>query len=420
MSLSASLQTTDHRTFRKGEHQAAAVYLGQLAFSDLSAADFAAEAVSLAIQILQVEYCLLWELQDDGQGLSLMAGAGEMPVTPSQIPLVSQSLEGQTLLSPNPIIVEKSKIDAWANPSVYMQVQGVENAASVRIGTMEKPYGLLQVFSLAGQFFRQGDIHFLQSIANTVGMVLHPGHYRQEQKLSYAIQGMKSKLAAYSGSLEWDRYKLKNLLTESQEKERLRLAQELHDVPIQDLYGMIYQIDDLRDALKDPDGEKLVDECDQTLHRVVDSLRTICKELRPPSLSPFGLEVAIRDHVEKFRDQFPDITVHLELMQDRQVFPDAMRLALFRIYQQSIQNVARHAQASEVHIRFLWDSEMVVLEVEDNGIGFEMPENWVELAQDEHFGLLGIAERVENIRGKLEIVSALGGGTRVCVTAPYS
>ncbi len=119
MSLSASLQTTDHRTFRKGEHQAAAVYLGQLAFSDLSAADFAAEAVSLAIQVLQVEYCLLWELQDDGQGLSLMAGAGEMPVTPSQIPLVSQSLEGQTLLSPNPIIVEKSKIDAWANPSGF-------------------------------------------------------------------------------------------------------------------------------------------------------------------------------------------------------------------------------------------------------------------------------------------------------------
>jgi signal transduction histidine kinase len=420
MSLSASLQTTDHRTFRKGEHQAAAVYLGQLAFSDLSAADFAAEAVSLAIQVLQVEYCLLWELQDDGQGLSLMAGAGEMPVTPSQIPLVSQSLEGQTLLSPNPIIVEKSKIDAWANPSVYMQVQGVENAASVRIGTVEKQYGLIQVFSLAGQSFSQGDIHFLQTIANTVGMVLHQGQCRQEQTISSAIQGMKSKSAIHLGFLEWDRYEVKNLLAESQEKERLRLAQELHDVPIQDLYGMIYQLDDLRDALKEQDGEKLVDECDHTLHRVVDSLRTICKELRPPSLSPFGLEVAIRDHVEKFRDQFPDIAVHLELMQDRQVLQDTMRLALFRIYQQSIQNVARHAQASEVHIRFLRDSEMVVLEVEDNGIGFEMPENWVELAQDEHFGLLGIVERVESIRGKLEIVSALGGGTRVRVTAPYS
>ncbi len=301
-----------------------------------------------------------------------------------------------------------------------MQVQGVENAVSVRIGTVEKQYGLIQVFSLAGQSFSQGDIHFLQTIANTVGMVLHQGQCRQEQTISSAIQGMKSKSAIHLGFLEWDRYEVKNLLAESQEKERLRLAQELHDVPIQDLYGMIYQLDDLRDALKEQDGEKLVDECDHTLHRVVDSLRTICKELRPPSLSPFGLEVAIRDHVEKFRDQFPDIAVHLELMQDRQVLQDTMRLALFRIYQQSIQNVARHAQASEVHIRFLRDSEMVVLEVEDNGIGFEMPENWVELAQDEHFGLLGIVERVESIRGKLEIVSALGGGTRVRVTAPYS
>jgi signal transduction histidine kinase len=183
---------------------------------------------------------------------------------------------------------------------------------------------------------------------------------------------------------------------------------------------MIYQLDDLRDVVKDPEGEKVLDECDHTLHRVVNSLRTICRELRPPSLSPFGLEVAIRDHVEKFRDQNPDIRVHLELMQDKQVLSDSMRLALFRIYQQAILNVARHAQASEVHIRFQWDEETIILEVEDNGLGFEVPENWMELVRDEHFGLLGIAERVESIRGKLEIVSALGNGSLVRTIAPNS
>jgi len=151
----------------------------------------------------------------------------------------------------------------------------------------------------------------------------------------------------------------------------------------------------------------------------VNSLRTICRELRPPSLSPFGLEVAIRDHVEKFRDQNPDIQVHLELMQDRQALSDSMRLTLFRIYQQAIHNVARHAQASDVHIRFRLDERMIILEVEDNGVGFEMPENWVDLVREEHFGLLGIAERIESIRGKLEIVSAMGNGTLVRVIAPY-
>ena len=181
---------------------------------------------------------------------------------------------------------------------------------------------------------------------------------------------------------------------------------------------MIYQLDDLRDVLKDLEEEKILDECDHTLHRVVNSLRTICRELRPPSLSPFGLEVAIRDHVEKFRDQNPDIQVNLDLMQDRQVLSDSVRLALFRIYQQAIHNVARHAQASEVHIRFLWDEETIILEVEDNGIGFEVPDNWMKLAREEHFGLLGIAERVESIRGKLEIMSALGSGTLIRAIAP--
>jgi signal transduction histidine kinase len=130
--------------------------------------------------------------------------------------------------------------------------------------------------------------------------------------------------------------------------------------------------------------------------------------------------VAIRDHVEKFRDQNPDIRVNLELTQDRQTLSDGVRLALFRIYQQAIHNVARHAQASDVHVRFRWDEETIILEVEDNGVGFEVPENWVELVREEHFGLLGIAERIESIRGKLEIVSVLGSGTLVRAIAPYS
>ncbi|MGE5462458.1 MAG: sensor histidine kinase, partial [Syntrophothermus sp.] len=153
---------------------------------------------------------------------------------------------------------------------------------------------------------------------------------------------------------------------------------------------------------------------------VVNSLRTICRELRPPSLSPFGLEVAIRDHVEKFRDQNMHINVNLDLMPDKQILSDSLRLTLFRIYQQAIQNVARHAQASEIHIRFRWDDKTVVLDVEDNGRGFEVPKHWMELVREEHFGLLGIAERVESIRGKLEIVSAPGAGTLVRAIIPYA
>jgi signal transduction histidine kinase len=83
-----------------------------------------------------------------------------------------------------------------------------------------------------------------------------------------------------------------------------------------------------------------------------------------------------------------------------------------------MHNVARHAQATEVHVRFRWDDEMIILEVEDNGRGFEVPPQWMDLVLEDHFGLLGIAERVESIRGKLEIISAPGSGTLIRTLIP--
>jgi signal transduction histidine kinase len=419
MSLSASLPKIDQRIFLKGEHQAAVVSLGQLALSDLAVADFASQAAGIITQVLQADYSLFWEIKEgNSQNLFFMAGSDaieSLSMIPA-IPMLPHSLEDVTLSSAGPVIVEKSKNPFELSFLDSAAAQDVRKGVSLRIGTIEKPYGILQVFSSQEQFFSQNDIHFLQSVANLVAIILH-----QQQCQQVAQMPMnQAKSVIQAGVLEWDRYEIKNRLVESQERERLRLAQDLHDVPIQDLYGMIYQLDDLRDIVKGPDGETILDECEHTLHRVVNSLRTICRELRPPSLSPFGLEVAIRDHVEKFCDQYPDIRVNLELTQDRQALSDRTRLALFRIYQQAINNVARHAQASETHIRFQWDAETVVLEIEDNGIGFEVPKNWLELVHEEHFGLLGIAERIESIQGKLEIVSALGKGTRVRAIAPYS
>lgn len=421
MSLPASMQKIDQGIFLKGKHQAAVVYLSQLALSAAAAASYAMEAAVIITQVLEVEYSLFWELADDPQNLVLMAASGDIKnfSPPSSFPLHPNSLEEATLASVDPLTFENSRNETALHFLDPIAARQVENGISVRIGTLEKPYGVLQVFSTQGQFFSQQDIYFLQSVANLTGLVLHQGQRRLEEPTA-GVPEKKTKPAIQSGVWEWDRHELKNRLVESQERERLRLAQELHDAPIQDLYGMIYLLDDLRDVLQDPEGVKIVDECDHTLLRVVNSLRSICRELSPPSLSPFGLEVAIRDHVEKFRDQNPEIRVHLELMQDKQVLSDSMRLILFRIYQQALHNVAQHAQASDVHIRFRWDEKTVILEVEDNGIGFEMPKNWMELVREEHFGLLGIAERIESMQGRLEIVSALGNGTLVRAIAPYS
>ncbi len=149
------------------------------------------------------------------------------------------------------------------------------------------------------------------------------------------------------------------------------------------------------------------------IKKVVVDLRSTTQELRPPTLASFGLEKAIRSHAEEIQEKHPELKIHLSLARDQQMLSEDMRLTLFRIYQQSIANILRHAEASEVHIRFVFDVEEARLVIEDNGKGFVVPPGWISLIRQGHFGLAGAAERVEALGGIFEVESHPGHGTIV-------
>lgn len=215
---------------------------------------------------------------------------------------------------------------------------------------------------------------------------------------------------------------LPRYIVEQIEGERLRLAQDLHDGPIQDLFFVYYQLMewiqgfDQAETLKLKAGE--LNKINQTVHRVINQLRLISGELRPPTLMPFGLEKAIRSHIQTVFHADPNVTIHLDLMTDGQQLPENVRLDLFRIYQHAISNVLQHAKASEIWIQFHFNQEEVVLEVADNGHGFTPPGKWDNLVQTGHFGLAGTVQRAHSIGGKCEIQSQLGRGTKIHVSVP--
>jgi two-component system sensor histidine kinase UhpB len=204
-------------------------------------------------------------------------------------------------------------------------------------------------------------------------------------------------------------------LLESREMERVQLAQELHDEPIQDLYGILYQLNDIGEYLANGSGQKELAGLRVTVQQVIHKLRAICGELRSPTLAPFGLEGAIREHAEGFQEKHPGIKISLDLMYDGETLPEQMRLNLFRIYQQAMSNIARHAQATQVAVSFVWNEREVVLQIEDNGRGFEVPRRWIGLVREGHLGLVGAAERAEMIGGQMKIVSNPGKGTTIKV-----
>jgi NarL family two-component system sensor histidine kinase LiaS len=110
--------------------------------------------------------------------------------------------------------------------------------------------------------------------------------------------------------------------------------------------------------------------------------------------------------------------VHLELQPDGLLLKQNLRMALFRIYQQSLSNVLRHARAKRVLVRFQYDAEKAYLEIQDDGKGFEVPESWVDLVRQGHMGLAGSAERAGAIGGNYRIVSSPGIGSTVQVAVP--
>ncbi len=202
-------------------------------------------------------------------------------------------------------------------------------------------------------------------------------------------------------------------LAEGREKERERLAQEIHDGPVQDLHGLHMQIN----ALAQTNGERLETVGDE-LMRVTGELRAMSADLHPPALQQFGLAAALRSHADRLRDRRDSLQIHLELADEEPSLPDTVALSLFRIAQEAMNNAAQHGDADRIRVQLRFPDHSVELEVEDNGTGFAPPDDWHSLADEDHYGLLGMQERAEAIGAKLDLQSAVGEGTRIQLSGP--
>lgn len=217
------------------------------------------------------------------------------------------------------------------------------------------------------------------------------------------------------------RVEVQRRLMEYSEKERLSLAQELHDGPIQDLLALTYQISELRIASQEQGYASLTGQLrglQLNLQGQIQQLRNFTSELRPPPVLAFGLEKAMRSHLERFSEKYPEIQVELNLDHGDVDLPEELRLVLFRIYQELLMNVARHSGSNTALVTFSIVKELAILEVRDQGKGFVSPRNWLDLMSEGHFGLVGVRERAMAVGGHIEIISHPGSGAVVRALIP--
>jgi signal transduction histidine kinase/YHS domain-containing protein len=206
-------------------------------------------------------------------------------------------------------------------------------------------------------------------------------------------------------------------LTTAQEAERGRLARELHDEVVQQLIALGHSVERAQRLLKrDPAqaAERLQD-TRSSITSLVQELRAIISDLRPPALEELGLLPAVDLLLRRGSDADPEVTVTVVGTEQR-LAPQS-ELALFRIIQEAWSNMRRHAHARTADFHFAYTHAGLTVTISDDGQGF-LPPNDLEM-QDGHWGIRGMRERAELTGGKLTVASQPERGTRIEVTIPY-
>ncbi len=241
--------------------------------------------------------------------------------------------------------------------------------------------------------------------------------YRQavaeNQRLIEALSQQVAALDAANAALQAAH---RRLLTE-REQERKALSRELHDEVIQELLSLMYQVQGLRaDRAQRADG---LTDLDDNIRDVIDDLRHICSDLRPPTIDSLGLSVAIQSYTYDWSAR-AGVAVNLELDEQIGRLPEALELSIFRIIQEALSNVRKHARASAVRISLRRDSsDTLLVSIADNGCGMAADYDLAQLAAAGHDGLVGIHERTELLGGRARVHTRPGSGTLVEVAIPH-
>lgn len=209
----------------------------------------------------------------------------------------------------------------------------------------------------------------------------------------------------------------RRLMTE-REQERKHLARELHDQVIQDLLGTNYQIEALAGAA-DSELSGSLKEIRTNIRNMVDDLRRICGDLRPPTIDSLGLGAAVNSFVRDWTNR-TGIEVILKINSDLPRLPEAIELSVFRIVQEGLSNIWRHAEASTATVSLEPTSpRTMLLTIQDDGVGLAADFDLGEMSAEGHYGVLGISERVALLGGRLQLQNRPEGGAVLQAEIPH-
>lgn len=206
----------------------------------------------------------------------------------------------------------------------------------------------------------------------------------------------------------------------AQEEERKRISREIHDGIAQSMANLVLRAEYAERMLAKGEFEHVQKEFRSLKSQArsgLEEVRRIIFNLRPMALDDLGLVPTLRKFVQDFEER-TKISTRFDAYGKELRLQSALEIAVFRFVQEAFMNVFKHAKATQIHMQMTITDRMVKIEISDNGAGFDMEKMKEKISSGNHFGIIGMQERVEMLDGEFKIESSEGCGTKVYLNIP--
>ena len=317
----------------------------------------------------------------------------------TQIDSVDAELAREFLMDPNPITLRVAEHQFLRNlvPSHNTATRDIVTAVPI-IAPSNELAGLIMFFSDQEIDNDHSPTPFYELLGRQMGVAL------ETASLFDNVRQQRSRLQTLSR-------KLVNI----QESERRVIALELHDEAGQALTAIRVKLSLLQEELDHEQDKQRVQEVIDLTYDVLESLRSLATGLRPAALDRAGLAPVLREYVESFAERERIVGGFDSSLGDA-VLPSITEIVLYRIAQEALTNVSRHARARRVDVLLRARKGSIVLIIEDDGVGFDPS----SIQQEGHLGLLSMQERAEMVGGRLKIETQPGAGTTIIAEVPIA
>ena len=400
-----SLEAFRREVMRRNEELATLNIIAATVSRSVELQKFLEDALDKVLEIMRLSHgeILLFDAESGSIVPRVYRGISSQLALEIQAFSVGEGIPGLVAQLEQPVLIED---DLAADPRFLRRSlvarEGLRSMVSVPLRSKNRVVGVLDLFSSNVLSLTPEQLRLLVAIGDQIGVAVENARLLEELK---AKEQMRLHL-------------LEKVIT-AQEDERKRVARELHDETGQSLTSLIVSLKALESMTNLPELREKAAELRALGGEILRDVHDLAFQLRPSLLDSLGLAAAVQRLGEDYAEKLGiHIDCHAVGFEGRRL-PPGTETALYRIVQEALTNVAKHAEAKNVSVILREGEASVLAIVEDDGKGFPVAEVMGSAAKDKRLGLFGMEERAALVAGKLTIESTPGEGTTVFVEVPF-